>query len=194
MKCFLTALKKPLQSKALLAMKLTALMTLLFSLNVSANGFGQEKINLRVKKAEIGGVLQSIEKQTNYRFLYNNNLEDIKEKVTINVNDASLKEVMSLLLFKTKLLYQMMDNNLIIIKEVAFTTAEVPDVVVRGKVTGENGASLAGASIQVKGTTTGTTTNNEGNFTLTVPDANVTLVVSSIGYDEQEVKLGEKQK
>ena len=48
---------------------------------------------------------------------------------------------------------------------------------------------LAGASVQVKGTTTGTTTNNEGNFSLTAPDANVTLVISSVGYDEQEIAL-----
>lgn len=170
-------------------MKLTVLLTVFLTLNVSANGFGQERINLRVKKAEIGGILQSIEKQTNYRFLYNNNLEEIKEKVTLNVSNASLKEVLSLLLFKTKLLYTVMENNLIIIKEDP-TGAAVPDVVIRGKVTGEAGVALAGASVVVKGTTRGTTTNNEGNFTLSVPDANVTLVISSVGYDDQEVALG----
>ena len=85
MKCFLTVIKKPLQSKVLLIMKLTALMTFLFTLNASASGFGQEKINLKVKKTEIGGILRSIEKQTTYRFLYNDKLEDIREKVSINV-------------------------------------------------------------------------------------------------------------
>ena len=83
MKCFLTVAKKPLQSKVLLVMKLTALLMFFFTLNVSANGFGQDKISLRVKKTEISGVLRSIEKQTNYRFLYNNNLEDIREKVSL---------------------------------------------------------------------------------------------------------------
>ena len=77
MKCFLTVTEKPLLSKWLLVMKLTAVLTLIFTLNVAANGFGQDKINLRVKNTAIEGVLRTIEKQTNYRFLYNNNLQDI---------------------------------------------------------------------------------------------------------------------
>jgi len=189
MKCFLTVLKKPLQSKVLLVMKLTVLLLLFFTLNVSANGFGQDRISLRVKKAEISGILRSIEQQTNYRFLYNNNLEDIREKVTLNVKEAGISDVMNLLLERTNLLYQVMNDNLIVIKEDPNAPVEV---TVRGKVTGEGGLPLAGASVQVKGTTTGTTTNNDGNFSLTVADANVTLVISSVGYDLQEVALGGK--
>jgi TonB-linked SusC/RagA family outer membrane protein len=189
MKCFQTAVEKPLQSKVLLVMKLTVLMMLFFTFNVSANGFGQNKISLRVKKAEISGILRSIEQQTNYRFLYSNELEDIHEKVSLNVKDASIGDVMSLLLGRTKLLYQLMNDNLIVIKEDPNAPVEV---VVRGKVTGDGGVPLAGASVQVKGSTIGTSTNNEGNFSLTVPDANVTLVISSVGYDVQEIALGGK--
>src|SRR5690348_13341219 len=187
MKCFLTVLQKPLHSNLLLVMKLTALLTLFFTLNVSATGFGQERINLRVKKTEIGGVLRSIENQTNYRFLYNNELQDIREKISLTVNNAPLAEVLSLVFFKTKLYYQVMDNNLIIINEDGPVAAV--DVTVRGKITGEGGAPLAGVSVLVKGTSIGTTTNNDGNFSLNVPNADVTLVISSVGYDEQEVAL-----
>ncbi|MEI9909410.1 MAG: TonB-dependent receptor [Bacteroidota bacterium] len=170
-------------------MKLTSLLLLVFTLNVSANGFGQEKISLRVKKTEISGVLHSIEKQTNYRFLYNDKLDDIREKVTINVKEAALAEVLALLLDKTRLLYQVMDNNLIVIKENPNAPPRIPDVVIRGKVTGEGGAPMAGASVIVKGTTTGTTTNNDGSFSITVPDANAILLISSVGYDQQEIAL-----
>ena len=178
-----------MQSKVLLVMKLTVLLLLFFTLNVSATGFGQEKISLRVKKTEISGVLRSIEQQTNYRFLYNNNLEDIREKVSLNVKDAGISDVMNLLLERTKLLYQVMNDNLIVIKE--DPNAPV-DVTVRGRVTGEGGAALAGASVVIKGTNTGTSTNSEGNFSINVPDANATLVISSVGYDLQEVALGGK--
>lgn len=168
-------------------MKLTALIILFFTLNVSANGFGQEKISLRAKKTEIGGVLRTIEKQSNYRFLYNDDLEDIRTRVSINVKEAGISEVLSILLNRTRLFYQIMENNLIVIKE--DETIAIPDVVIRGRVLGEGGQPIAGASIQVKGTTTGTTTNNNGEFSITVADANVTLVISSIGYDVQEVAL-----
>jgi TonB-dependent SusC/RagA subfamily outer membrane receptor len=192
MKCFLTVSKKPLQSKVLLAMKLTTLMTFFFTLNVAANGFGQEKISFKVKKAEISGVLRSIEKQTNYRFLYNDKLEDIREKVSLTVRDVNINEALDLLLENTRLLYQLMDNRLIVIKEDPNAPAPLPDVAIHGRVTGEGGAPLAGASIQIKGTTAGTTTNNDGNFTLTAPNANVTLVISSVGYDQQEIALAGK--
>jgi hypothetical protein len=150
MKCFLTVAKKPLQSKVLLVMKLTSLLILFFTLNVSANGFGQEKISLKVKKTEISGVLRSIEKQTTYRFLYNDKLEDIREKVSLSVKEASLADVLSLLLGKTRLLYQVMENNLIVIKEDPNAPPRIPDIVIRGKVTGEGGLPLAGVSVQVK--------------------------------------------
>jgi len=188
MKCFFTVEKKPLLRKALLIMKLTALLILFFTLNVSAKGFGQ-KINLRVKKTEIAGILSSIEKQTNYRFLYNNDLGDIREKVTLNVKDADLLLVLDLLLQNTKLLYQQMENNLIVIKESENIAEQRPDVTIRGKITSDDGTPLTGVSIQIKGTNVGTTTNTEGNFTLTVPNANVTLVVSYVGYVSQEINL-----
>ncbi len=187
MKCFQTAGQKPSLSKALLIMKLTTLMMLFFTMNVAANGFGQDRISMRVKKTEISGVLRSIEQQTNYRFLYNYDLEDIHDKVSLNVKDAGIKDVMNLLLGSTNLLYQLMNDNLIVIKE--DPNAPV-DVVIRGKVTGEGGAPLLGASVQIKGTNIGTSTNVDGNFSITAPDANVTLVISSVGYDIQEVALG----
>ena len=141
MKCFQTAGQKPSPSKALLIMKLTTLMMLFFTVNVAANGFGQDKISMRVKKTEISGVLRSIEQQTNYRFLYNYDLEDIHDKVSLNVKDAGISDVMNLLLGSTNLLYQLMNDNLIVIKE----DPNVPvDVVIKGKVTGEGGNSTAG--------------------------------------------------
>ena len=186
MKCFLTVGQKPLLSKWLLVMKLTAVLTLFFTLNVAANGFGQDKINLRVKNTAIEGVLRTIEKQTNYRFLYNDNLHAIREKVSLNVKDASITEVLKRVLENTRLLYQEMDNNLIVIKE--DPNAPVA-VTVRGKVTGEGGIALVGASVQEKGSTAGTSTNSEGNFSITVSSENATLVISSVGYETQEVAL-----
>ncbi|MCC9168769.1 SusC/RagA family TonB-linked outer membrane protein [Pontibacter harenae] len=66
------------------------------------------------------------------------------------------------------------------------------DVTVTGSITGDNGESLPGVSIQVKGTTLGTTTDVNGNFTLTVPDGNATLVVSYLGYMQQEVAVNNR--
>jgi TonB-linked SusC/RagA family outer membrane protein len=189
MKCSSTVIKKPLLPNALLIMKLMALFLLVLTLQVSANGFGQQKINLRLKKTEISDALRLIEKQTNYRFLYNNDLSEIREKVNINVKEAGINEVLTALLQNTALQFQLMNDNLIVIKRDPDAPPVVPDVEVRGVVKDENGVPLAGASVQVKGSTTGTTTNSNGAFVLTVPDANAILVISSIGYEEKEIAL-----
>ncbi|WP_229726186.1 SusC/RagA family TonB-linked outer membrane protein [Rufibacter glacialis] len=68
-------------------------------------------------------------------------------------------------------------------------TSAYADVAVSGKVTGEDGKGMPGVTVMVKGTTIATATDVEGNFTLNVPDANATLLVSFIGYVTQEVAL-----
>ncbi|WP_245645926.1 SusC/RagA family TonB-linked outer membrane protein [Niabella ginsenosidivorans] len=79
-----------------------------------------------------------------------------------------------------------MENNLIVLKEDPLGRK---DITVTGKVTDSSGAPLSGVSVQVKGTTIGTTTNAEGAFTLSVPDPNSILVFSIVGYDAQEYPL-----
>jgi TonB-linked SusC/RagA family outer membrane protein len=83
--------------------------------------------------------------------------------------------------------YQIMDNNLIVLKaSINGLKIEVQDIRITGKVTGQNGEGLAGVSISVKGTTIGTVTDAGGNYSLSVPDNSSTLVFSSVGYDAVE--------
>ena len=63
------------------------------------------------------------------------------------------------------------------------------DIVIRGKVSDENGNGIPGVSIKVKGTTKGTTTNHDGSYSLTVPDDAV-IQISSIGYQLVEETIG----
>jgi Ca-activated chloride channel homolog len=65
----------------------------------------------------------------------------------------------------------------------------VKNITITGKITDDNGAPIAGASIVVKGTTTGTSTNVDGSFKLTIADNSKTLVISAIGYERKEIKL-----
>ncbi|MBG9375312.1 TonB-dependent receptor [Panacibacter sp. DH6] len=171
-------------------MKLMVVMVFICSLQASADGFGQQKISLKLKKTQITDVLVSIEKQTNYRFLYNNDLLDLKQKVSLNVQDAELKQVLDRLFAETALSYELMQNNLIVIKETADGTNEVK-AVIKGKITGENNAPLSGVSVMVKGTNRGTTTDAQGNFSITVESTDV-LVISYVGYESQEIAVADK--
>ena len=189
MKSFLTVEKNPFFPKLLLIMKLTVVLMLVFSLHASADGFGQQKISLKVKKTEIADILASIEKQTNYRFLYNNDLVQLKKKIDLSLEDADLKQALDQIFSKTELSYELMQNNLVVIKEA--NTAEEIKAIITGSVTGEKNALLSGVAVQVKGTNKGTTTNAQGVFTINAEATDV-LVFSYIGYELQEVPVAGK--
>jgi len=70
--------------------------------------------------------------------------------------------------------------------------SEVPEITVSGKVSDESGAGFPGVNVLVKGTTTGTSTDSEGRYSLSVPDENSILVFSAIGYLTQEIAVGSK--
>ena len=66
----------------------------------------------------------------------------------------------------------------------------VPVFTIKGRVTDEKGDPIIGAAVQVKGTSVGTVTDENGQYSLQVPDGNATLIVSFIGYLRQEVAIG----
>jgi len=185
MKSFLTVARRPLLSKMLLVMKVTTFLLLVFSLHVAGRGIGQEKLNLDFKKTEISSILTFIEKETNYRFLYNNQLNGIRQKISLQMADVTIRQALDQLFSRTGLTYQFMENNLIIVKE-----EERSYKPITGKITDENGAPLNGVSVKVKGSTRGTATDEKGDFSINAENGEV-LVFSYVGFESQEYKIGD---
>lgn len=171
--------------KALLVMKLTFLLMFVAVLQVSAKVNGQGRVSLDLKQVEISKALNSIEKQGDFRFLYNSKLNSIRKKISIDVRDMEIRDVLNALFTGTDLKFKMLENNLIVV--LSNNPAE-QDIRITGKITAESGEPLSGVSISVKGSSIGTTTDNNGNFTLTVPP-NGRLVISNIGYETKEVAI-----
>jgi TonB-linked SusC/RagA family outer membrane protein len=171
--------------KPILIMKLTLLL-ILFSVAQSFAGIRGQSITLSLKEAEIGKVLTAIEKQGDYRFLFNSRLKDLKQRVSVDFTEKEVNDALLELFDGTNLTYKRITSNLIAIRS---TDPAEQDVKITGKITGEAGEALSGVSITVKGTTRGTTTDNNGSFSLVVPD-NATLIISAVGYESQEVKVG----
>ena len=167
-------------------MRLTLGLLLFVSLHVYAEGFGQTKISLKLENAELKQVLQQIEKKTSFRFLYNQEVLKNAGKVSINANDATLPDVMVQILKGTNIQYKLFSNDLVVLNS---ENAEMPaDIKVSGKVTDANGQAVIGASIIVKGGTTGTAADEQGNFSIEVPD-NATIVISAVGFASQEIAV-----
>jgi len=166
-------------------MKLTVALLLLFNLTVSAEGFSQNKISLQLKKSAIADAMALIEGQTTYRFLYNENLTDIRKVTSIKLSDASIETAMKELLKDSGLSYQILENQLIVIKN---NNAQSADIVVSGKVVDVQGVPLIGVSIKIKGTTRGVSTGVSGDFNITAPENSV-LILSYLGYETLEYQL-----
>lgn len=163
-------------------MKLTMLLLTVACLQVSAHTYSQEKITLKMQTAEIKKVLAAIEKKSEYRFLFNEDVVKGKPLVSIDVQKADINEVLTRVFSNTGIAYRILHTNLVVLKETDSPADIAASVLtVSGKVTSVSGESLAGVSVTVKGSSVGTTTDVNGNYSLVVPDDAV-LVFSYIGY------------
>ena len=181
--------------QALLFMKLTAILILAAALQVSAKGFSQ-KVTLSEKNTALTKVFREIKKQTGYGFFFDESWIQLSVKVTIKVKEVPLIKALDICFRNQPLTYSIVGNTVVVqLKQQATAAPAVetqpsppPPIDIRGRITDAEGNPLNGATIKLKGTERGTTTDGNGNFTLQIPDEGGVLVVSFIGYQTQEIK------
>lgn len=173
-------------------MRLTTIILIASFMQVYAAGFAQ-KISMSQTNASLKAVLKELRTQSGYNFVYTDDLLKMSSRVDIKVTDAKLEDVL-IEIFKRQPLTYIVNNNTITVKEkvkvigtdLVESRIEQVDIVVRGKVSDARGETLPGVSIKVKGTSMGTSTDVNGNYSLSVNE-NATLVFSYIGYVSKEV-------
>jgi len=175
--------------KFLLLMKVSFAIVLITCMQVSARGYSQDEFSLNYKRVEVSKILNAMQKESPYRFFYNNGYMNQLGKVDIQVSKASLTDVLGILL-GTKFNYTITDKNLVIISPSGAdnNVGEAVDKEIKGKISDEMGKPLNGVTIKVQGTDKAVTTNEKGEFTLTVPDDAV-LEVSYVGYKSQTLAV-----
>jgi iron complex outermembrane receptor protein len=170
-------------------MKLAVLLIVLTAIQVQAHVLGQNSISLNMQQAKIEKVLASIEKKANFRFLYNYDLQELQNKVDINVQNTSLQETLTKIFQGTSLTYKLLNKNLVVV--MSRDDEETQDIKISGTVTDEKGDALSGVSVTIKGTKSGTSTDASGKYSITVPE-NSTLVFTYIGFETQEAPVSGK--
>lgn len=173
-------------------MKLTVLILMVSFLQASATGNAQ-KVTISGKDLPVKKVFSAIKNQTGYVFFYDAALLKKSRPVTLSFKDASLQSVMDDVC-RDQLFSWTLENKTIVLAEKqqplpSAVQHEEADIVIRGTVTDDNGAPLYGVSVTVKGSTKGTTTNENGHYELIVPDGNASLVFSMVGYASQETTI-----
>jgi TonB-linked SusC/RagA family outer membrane protein len=183
-------------------MKLTAFILLTVCLNVAARTDGQT-ITLSAKNESIKKVLADIEKQTGYSFIYEKDLINKAEPVSINVKDEPLTKVLDMLFLKQPLTYKISEHYIVISskqtavfqpediipKELA--TTELP-IDIKGRVVNEKGEPMEGITVSVRGTKNATATDINGMFEIKGVDESATLVFSGVNVENYEVKIDGK--
>lgn len=181
-------------TKMLRIMKITAILLLACCIQVSANGYSQ-KITLSEQNVPLGSVLEKIERQSGYTFAYTNSLIEKANKSTIKVTNVSLEQALNICFSDQPFTFTIIDKTIVIqlrkpASKPQLQQEEVPlPIEIKGVVVNENGTPLAGASIKLKGSDKGTTTDENGKFSLSIPDESARLIISYIGFEPTELAV-----
>lgn len=156
------------------------------------------KVSLNIKEKTLLQFFKQVESKTDFRFTYNNDLVDLKQKVTVVGNNRTLYKILESVSIQTKLNFVQVNENIHVKSEGSLNSqnaveiAEVQDVAVNGTVTDAKGEPLPGVTVSVSGTTIGTATDLDGKYTLSVPEGS-TLVFSFIGFETQSIAVGDRR-
>ena len=168
-------------------MKLTLVMLLICLSPVVASTYAQTAtVNISVQNATLESVLKQIEKQSEFLFFYN--LEEINkdEKISINKKNANIQEVLDAIAAKTGLKYTIKDRHIVLTSEGRSIPTVTQQIQKLSGVVSDNFGPIVGASVIIKGTTTGIVTDMNGSFLLENVKKGDVIQVSYIGYMTQE--------
>ena len=172
-------------------MKLFLLCLFFTVVHASGSIYSQNTLfNLNYNNISVEEALQVLESNSDYKFLYRSDMIDLERKVSLNGTDKDVENVLSMIFPDGDASFRFFENNLVAIT--TENTNRQQQTIITGTVIDEvTGEPLPGASIVVKGTTTGTTTNIDGEYSLSVPGPDAVLVFSFIGYVSREILVGE---
>lgn len=144
-------------------------------------------LTLQLNNTPIEDVLNRIEEQTEFRFLYNKKIVNVERKVNVAVEGKSISEVLDNLFKNAGISYTISDRQIVLNKKESLTSAQQSNRVT-GVVTDEYGDPIIGANVIEKGTTNGIITDLDGKFTINVNPGAV-LQFSYIGYMTREITV-----
>ncbi len=186
---FFRSLKKTLK-----IMRIAIILLILGILQARATDAYSQKTRLSINfsNAELIDVLDKIEIESEFFFLYNEKLLDTERKVNISENDQFINVILDNLFADTDIKYAIFDRKIILAPGYLSTETYTQQRTITGTVTDENGSPMPGVNVQVEGTSIGTITSVDGKYLLNVPNDNVILVFSFIGYNTQKTSSAGK--
>ena len=150
------------------------------------------KLTMKLNDVTVDQVVKEIKKQSEFDFFYEYDLVDGLNRVSVDVEGASVEEILTMCLQGTNLDYKIQDKVIILVPAIKQKAEEVqPEKkIITGTIVDESGNPLPGASVIIKGTSAGTVTDLRGYFELELTEGAKILVVSFVGYLTEEIEIG----
>jgi TonB-linked SusC/RagA family outer membrane protein len=179
--------------KTIRIMRIAVFLMLLAVLQTLANeSYSQKtKLTLEFSSAKLTEVLDEIENQTEFYFLFNEKLVDTNREVNLSMKNQKIEDILTTLFAGTDIVYTITDRKIILAPSF-LTEVQQPQHTISGKVRGTSGESLPGVTVSVKGKTQGTVTDANGNYSLSNVSPDAVLVFSFVGMRSQEVPISGK--
>ena len=181
----------------------TVVYVMLANFNFAKGADVQDLLNkpvtLSVQNTDVKNVIIRLQNITQTKFVYSTQDIDGNKKISFSVSNTTLRDVLEDFFKPLNIEYKIVNNQVLlyhkapdsfdasVLQAASFDTDA--DRTISGTVTDSSGRALAGASILIQGTTRGTTTSAQGSFQLSIPDGNVVLEVSSVGYQSQTIAI-----
>ena len=177
--------------KLLLIMKLTTLFLLLAFIQVSAKSYSQSaRLNIYMTNVALSEVFDEIESQSEFHVFYKKDHFDDTKKVSVNYSQTRIEKILDQVLTGLDVNYKVIERDIVITKNDEKRATVAQQGKLTGTVVGSDGEPVVGATVLIKGTTTGTVTDVNGKFTMNAPASDAILVVSFIGLRSQEIVIG----
>lgn len=179
------------KSKFFKKMRITLILLLIVISQVFALGtYSQNaRLNLNYSNVTIAKVLDAIENQSEFFFMYEASKVDVNQIVTIVATNQTVPKILDQLFQNSDITYKI-DNRQIALSTESIALQSQQQRSISGRVTDTTGAGLPGVSVVIKGTTNGVITDMDGNYTLPKVPVNAILQFSFVGMKSQEVKVG----
>ncbi|SHI54179.1 TonB-linked outer membrane protein, SusC/RagA family [Arenibacter nanhaiticus] len=183
-----------------LKVKLTTFLFLVVLMQSQANSYSQNtKISLNLNDVTIQSVLDEIESKTKFKFFVDTDIIDLAKKVSVTEKEKRISNVLEKLFEGTNIVFKVVGKQIVLkpdpskiitpqIPNNSKSEIELPQKTISGTVTDEENIPLSGASIVIKGSTTGVAADFDGNFSIQASMGDI-LDVSYIGYNSKEVKV-----
>lgn len=189
----------PTPKKLLMELKIASIIVVLSVTNAfAATSYSQSaKVTLDMENKTLGFVMDEIERQSEFYFIFNQKQIDVDRIVNVKEENKLIDEVLSKIFSGTKINYAVLDRKILLTTDPLENNAlslasktESQQKKITGTVIDKNGDPIAGVNVHIPGTTQGAITDNAGKYSILIPEGGSSLSFSFIGMESQEIKIG----